>query len=256
MTDRTDTAATAPSPALLDEAVADLRSPDPVLRDEQAYGRLARWVPLLDPDRRRALGDRMAERFTDPEVQARTFAPLVLARIVEGGPYDPAWTAAFTDWYLGERDLRGHDERLGWLHAVAHGADLLAALGRCPQADPVPLLATGRTRLLTPTDQVFDAMEDDRLGFALAVVLTRAELTERQSLEWLDPVAADFAAAEPGPVPPYASNTMRTLRVLYLLADRGVRPGRWQGEAVALRHAAAVRERVAAVLATNSPYAG
>ncbi|MFD9129123.1 DUF2785 domain-containing protein [Kitasatospora sp. NPDC059571] len=256
MIDWTGTTATAPSPELLDEVVGALRSPDPVLRDELAFTRLAQWVPLLEPSRRQELGDRLAGWFTAPEIQARTFAPLVLARIVGCGGYDPAWLSAFTQWYPGERDLRGHDERLGWLHAVAHGADLLAAFGRCPRADPAPLLATACSRLLAPTAHVFDAMEDDRLGFALAVVLTRAELTESESLAWLEPIAADFAAAEPGPVPPYASNTMRTLRVLYLLADRGVRPERRHGEAVPLRHAAAVRERVAAVLAVNSPYAG
>jgi len=246
----------APTPELVTQVSAALRSPDPAERDERAYTVLARWVPELDPASRRALGDEMAERFGDPEVQARTFAPLILAKIVQSGTYDPAWLAAFTDWYPGEQDLRGWDDRLGWLHAVAHGADLLAAFGRCPEADPVPMLDLAVRRLLTPTSYLFAAMEDDRLGYALALTLTREELTERQSVAWLEPVAADFAAGRPGPVPPHASNTMRTLRVLYLLADRGARPTPWGGEPLPLRHAAAVRERVAEVLAECAPYAG
>jgi hypothetical protein len=49
------------------------------------------------------------------------------------------------------------------------------------------------------------------------------ELSEADAVGWLDPIAAAFAG-KPGPVPAYASNSMRTLRFLYLLADRGVRP--------------------------------
>ena len=52
------------------------------------------------------------------------------------GEFEPSWLAAFTSWYPAETDLRGYDQKLGWLHAVAHGADLLGAFGRCPQVDP------------------------------------------------------------------------------------------------------------------------
>lgn len=99
-------------------------------------------------------------------------------------------------------------------------------------------------------------MEDDRLGCAIALVLTRDQLTERQSVDWLGPVAEDFRAGRPGPVPAYVSSTMRTLRVVYLLADRGVRPRGHQGGPVRLRHAEAVREAAADVLAISSRYAG
>ncbi len=48
---------------------------------------------------------------------------------------------------------------------------------------------------------------------------------------------------------------MRTLRVLHLLAVRGVRPAP-DAAAVPLTHAGAVAEAVAATLALPSPYAG
>ena len=78
----------------------------------------------------------------------------------------------------------------------------------------------------------------------------------RQAVDWLGPVQADFAAGEPGPVPPYASNTMRTLRALYILADRGVRPEWNQGRPMALAHRDAVLQRLAGVLALVAPMAG
>ncbi|WP_354640295.1 DUF2785 domain-containing protein [Kitasatospora camelliae] len=256
MIDWTLLATLPPTPERIRRVSLALRSPDPAERDDHAYAQLCRWVPELDEPERRALGDAMAERFTDPEVQARTFAPLILTKIVEAGTYDPAWLAAFARWYPAETDLRGHDAELGWLHAVAHGADLLGAFGRCPGTDPVALLELAVARLLAPTDHVLDAMEDDRLGHAIGLALTRQELTEQGSTAWLEPIAAEFRAGRPGPVPAHASNTIRTLRVVYLLADRGVRPDRRGSAAEPLRHAEAVRSRVAEVLSITSPYAG
>lgn len=90
-----------------------------------------------------------------------------------------------------------------------------------------------------------------------------AELSE--ALRSPDPVLRDeqafsvlaaFAAGRPGPVPPSVSNTMRTLRVLYLLADRGVRPGWNSGEPIALPHRDAVLQALADVLALVAPFTG
>jgi Protein of unknown function (DUF2785) len=244
------------TPALIAELSQALRSPDPVLRDEQALTVLAHWVPELAPEPRRRLAGEMAARFSDPEIQARTFAPLVLNMIVDQGDFDESWLAAFTAWYPAETDLRGYDPELGWLHAVAHGADLLGAFGRYRQADPAPLLDVAAARLLACTDYLFAHQEDDRLGYAIALTLTRTELSQAQSVEWLGAVRADFAASKPGPVPPYASNTMRTLRALYILADRGVRPEWNQGEPMTLPHRDAVLQQLADVLALVSPMAG
>ena len=241
---------------VLAELSEALRSPDPVLRDEQAYTLLVGWIPDLRPAERRALGDQMAARFGDPEIQARTFAPLILAAIVEQGDYQPSWLAAFAQWYPAETDLRGYDPELGWLHAVAHGADLLGAFGLCPQVDPAPLLDLAAARLLARTAYVFAHQEDDRLAFAVGRTLTRNELSEADAVRWLDPIATEFAAGEPGPVPPFASNTMRTLRVLYLMADRGIRPDWSGGRPVLLAHHEILRQRLADVLALAAPFTG
>lgn len=63
---------------------------------------------------------------------------------------------------------------------------------------------------------------------------------------------AAIEAGEPGPVPAWASNTLRTLGGLYVFAERGVR---WYdpdtgllGDPVPLPHAGAIKERVADVL--------
>ncbi|GAA2268597.1 DUF2785 domain-containing protein [Kitasatospora cystarginea] len=240
--------------AALDALIADLRSPDPVLRDERAYSRATRWIPALDSAERQYLGDRMAARFSDPAVAARAFAPLVLARIVEAGDWKQEWWSAFADWYPAEADLRGHDPVLGWLHAVAHGADLLAALSRHPGQDPVPLAELAVARLLAATDHLFDAQEDDRLALALARILSHPDLTAAQSARWTDPVAAAFRTGEPGPVPAWASNTMRTLRMLYVLVDRGLRAPAPDGPPRTATHREAVLGALADTLAVVAPY--
>jgi len=46
--------------------------------------------------------------------------------------------------------------------------------------------------------------------FGGSAALARPGLASGQWTRWLDPVHERFAAAGPGPVPPDASNTMRT----------------------------------------------
>ena len=234
-----------------------LRSPDPVTRDQVAYVALSQLIPRLEPALRRRLGDKMAARFGDSEVQARTFAALILDCLVEAGEFDASWLAAFEGWYADEQDLRGYDAELGWLHAVAHGADLLGTFGfRCPQVEPERMLKLAVRRLLAKTEYALRDQEDDRLAYAMALTLTREELTEETATAWLEPVAADFAQGKPGPVPAHATNTMRTLRLLYLLADRGVRPEWGREQAVPVRHREAVKQRLAEVLVMVAPFGG
>lgn len=211
---------------LVAELVGMLRSPDPVVRDRQAYSTLATWIGrgLLSEQELRELGDEMASRFGDPELQARTFAPLILDSIVSTGVYEPGWVPPFERWYVAEQDLRGYDEKLGWLHAVAHGADLLGTLGQHPAVEPVQMLRLGIGRLLTPTSYVLRDMEDDRLGYALAATLTRADLSAADAVDWLDPALRALAAPTES-ITPVLTNTLRTLRVLYVFADHGLRVG-------------------------------
>ncbi|OIJ64684.1 DUF2785 domain-containing protein [Streptomyces mangrovisoli] len=240
----------------LGRLVDGLRAVDPQVRDDGAYLAAVRWIPGMRTQERCELGDRVAGLFADPAVQARAFAPLVLARIADAGDWRDPWWRAFADWYPAETDLRGHDPVLGWVHAVAHGADLLAALARRPGQDPVPLAESAVARLLAPTDHVLDAQEDDRVAYALARVLSRPDLTEEQSVRWLEPVARAFATGEPGPVPAWASNTMRTLRMLYVVADRGLRTRGTEEPLRHLTHRTAVLEALGETLAIVAPWSG
>lgn len=244
-----------PVDELVAELVGMLRSPDPVVRDRQAYSTLATWIGrgVLSADQLRALGDELVRRFGDPEIQARTFVPLVLESIVTAGVFEPAWVPPFERWYVAEEDLRGYDEKLGWLHAVAHGADLLGALGLHPAVEPVQMLRLGIGRLLTPTPYVLRDLEDDRLGYGLAATLTRDDLTEADAVEWLDPALRALANPPVEGITPEVTNTVRTLRALYVLADHGVRVGPAKN-LTQLPHRELLKARLVDVFRIVTPY--
>jgi hypothetical protein len=258
--------------AAVDDLTAMLAAPDPAVRDDRAFVLLARWTArgLLD-QRLDRLGGRTVELLEHPEIQARSFGALVLGAVIRRDAtadlLDPgtveAWRGAFTAWWLSETDLRGWDDRLGWLHAVAHGADTLRSFGLSPRLDASrlrDLLAAAAARVLAPTGYLFAHGEDDRLGCAVAAVLTRPELDPESAVAWLDPVAAALRAGRPGPVPAFASNTLRTLHAVYLYADRGVRrfdPVTFEVvRTLAVPHRGAVTARVAETLRIAEPYLG
>ncbi len=120
---------------------------DPAVRDELAYGLATEWVlgsPAATPDElRRVLhvwtaGMSVPEQNSHPEAALGcSFSALALALIaardlrtpfLHRAEHDELLSAALT--YLAEeRDERGFDETVGWVHAPAHTADLLKYLG-------------------------------------------------------------------------------------------------------------------------------
>lgn len=240
---------------LLPELVEMLSSPDPVIRDETAFAAIATWVDggVVPDDQLRPLGNVMAERLQASQSQARSFAALVLDVIVSTRRVcEPGWVDAFERWYAGESDVRGHDVSLGWLHSVAHGADLLGSLGLRTDVAPRRMLDLAVTRMLASTDAVWRDQQDDRLAHAVAKVLTRPDLSDQDAGAWLDPVREMLAGGEPGPVPAAVSNTLHTLRMTFLLVARGVRL--MPDEVVAVPHQALVLDSIADVLHPATPW--
>lgn len=249
---------------LAGELCVMLGSPDPAVRDDTAYPVLAVWTGRGVLDGHLAeLGDRLIAQIQDGPIYQRTFAAISLSWVVlrdaRTGELDdgqvPRWLAAFSQWWPHEIDLRGWDPRFGWLHAVAHGADAMRAFGRSPRlAAPQlgDLLELAVDRLLADGDYLYADGEDDRIAYALASVLTRSELTVTAATGWLGRLHQAISDGSPGPAPPWAANTLRTLASLYVFADRGVTwhdpdTGR-HGPAVRLPHAAELKDQIAATL--------
>lgn len=219
-----------PAARIAAELDAMLVSPDPEVRDDQAYTAAARWIEQgrLDPVLT-ALGDAAAGRLTHPEVQARTFAPLilrcVLARGVERNMDREAaerWYPEFTAWYPAEQDTRGWDDGLGWLHAVAHGADAAAAFALALPDRAADLLTLCARRMTAETGYRYVQFEDARLARAITRILAAPGLTDHQATAWLDTVTAALEGGGPGAVPPWAFNTFATLQSLHLHLTHGL----------------------------------
>jgi hypothetical protein len=232
--------------------VEDLASPDPSVRDDHAYAALSRLVARgLPPADRTWLAARMLDRLGHDRVEARAFAPLVLAALVTAGHGEEAWVPTVTRWWLGETDLRGHDPALGWIHAVAHGADFYGACGLAGVGDAEELLDALAARIVAPTEHVWRDQEDDRVARAVTFVLARPGLPVGVATGWLGAVGALFASGSPGAVPPEASNTMRTLRSLHVaLGEQVLR----DDEPVVVEHAEVVRAAAAQLLAEVTPW--
>ncbi|MFE9421522.1 DUF2785 domain-containing protein [Kitasatospora sp. NPDC006697] len=240
------------------EQVADtladlLTSPDPAIRDDQAYTALAQWTRegRLDTVLPR-LGDAAADRLTHPEVQARTFAPLVLRCVLARGvsPENAErWYPAFAAWYPAEPDTRGWDDRLGWLHAVAHGADAAAAFATALPHRAPDLLDLCAHRICAPgATSRYVQLEDARLARAITGILHTPDLPEPAALGWLDHLVTALEGGGPGPVPVWAFNIFATLQALHLHLTRGLTEGGLPP------HAGAVRERALAILAPAYPW--
>ena len=226
------------------ELTAMLGDIDPRLRDGIAYPVLATWVSEgVYDDLLQGLGDGMAagllvgigERGTDT-VFRRSFSALVLAECVERDnerhvvPPDTIlrWGDRAAGWLVRERDVRGYVPGKGWAHAVAHGADVLAALARSDamgRLELTVLLDVIGDRLLTESDRLLHG-EDDRLALATMEILRRDVLGLDVVEPWLTRIAAKARPELDRDDDPYAvaGNVQPFLRALHLQLALAPRP--------------------------------
>jgi hypothetical protein len=170
--------------------------PDPVLRDRCGYGITARWVVrekrLANLELHRLATAWMPGLLADRDphggdpVLLRSFSALGLSLVVAADLQQRALDAAAVDALVARAtqqlrtntDRRGYEPGLGWVHVIAHTADLLKFLGRHP------LLTAGHQRLILDSvaatvvsaPAVFQWGEDERLSRAAASVLRRDDV--------------------------------------------------------------------------------
>jgi hypothetical protein len=223
---------------LTSELTAMLGDTDPDVRDAIGYATLATWVSegvydeLLE-----GLGDGMAsglgvglgEDGTD-SVFRRSFSARVLAECIErdnAAGLVPAatlvrWGDRVAGWLVRERDLRGFVYPAGWAHAVAHGADALAALARSEamgRMELTVLLDVIADRLLLPSGYFLVHGEVDRLARATLRILRR-DLVGLEVVEpWLSRLGEGARPRTDGRTDPYlvAGNVQAYLRALHLM---------------------------------------
>jgi len=219
------------------ELVTMLGSTDPALRDGIAYPALATWISRgVYDDLLAGLGDGMVAGLTiglgdsgTSTVFRRSFSALVVAECIErdvvvqrmAGGKILEWGDRIATWFIREKDLRGYVPGQGWAHAVAHGADAIAALAGSPhlgKAELTVMLDVLADRLLLPGRELFTAGEPDRMAAATMRVLRR-NLVPLSVLEpWIARLANAASYPPHADVDPYLStgNPEAFLRALYL----------------------------------------
>jgi uncharacterized protein DUF2785 len=228
---------------LVSEAVSFLGSPDSAWRDDVGYEVVAACVyqkKLLKPDERRDLVARLSanlrrdigETGTD-SVLLRTFSALDLSIFAALEDREPALDGAgyrrllddALAYLRDERDLRGLEPRVGWIHATAHTSDLLKFLARDPRfapADQPRLLDAAWSRMTAPGTPVFTHAEDERLAAALVSVARRPDFDPALLESWLPRfVSLEKSVWEKAPPDPgtldASQNARALLRSFYVL---------------------------------------
>ncbi len=191
--------------ALTRELSQLLGSPDPELRDDLAYSILTRWIYrpniLQAPDLltladewRANLKSGIGESGTN-SVLKRSFSALLLSSIAERDSKTPflgetryhQLLADAITYLESERDLRGYDATLGWIHANAHTADLLQALAASPLLckDEQHSILSAIAARLSSAPQVYIQGEQDRMAAAVLAVVRRPEFDGSSFESWL-----------------------------------------------------------------------
>lgn len=192
--------------ALAKELSGLLASPDPELRDELAYSILTRWIysrsnilstPALlslTDEWRANLKSGLGENGTD-SVLKRSFSALMLssmARREAKAPFMGAeryhqLVAEGAEYLQLERDLRGYDAKLHWIHATAHTADLLGALADNPMLtrEEAGVILSAIAGRLKTAPEVYTQGEQDRLADAVALIVRRPDFEASSFEPWL-----------------------------------------------------------------------
>jgi hypothetical protein len=205
---------------LLRELAGYLGSRDPELRDDLAYSITTIWIKhqkqistgelysLLD-DWQANLRTGIGETGNDG-ILKRSFSALSLVALAERDLKMPflgeeryrALLANALAYLRDERDLRGFDPTLGWIHATAHTADLLAGLAANPllKNEDQGRLLDAISRRLSSAHEIFTYGEQDRLSALAATIVARKDFDAPAFHNWLSTLdAADQKAWKDSP---------------------------------------------------------
>ncbi|WP_409483742.1 DUF2785 domain-containing protein [Arsenicicoccus dermatophilus] len=239
---------TTPLPDDLRAALDGLAARDGSTR-EIALATVVRGAQQLARKERQALGDALVDLLDAPDGHTRSFATVPLAYLASIMVWRRSWTPRFLEWWVQEPDQRGFVAEIGWVHAVAHGADVLGELGQTSAVPAGVLLDAVSRRLVHPSSTVWRDQEEDRVALAVAQVLLQDDLGAAEATGWIRGLRERMTAGE-APIPATTINTCRAMRSLYVVVDGEVPAER----ARAVKHAGRVQEEIRHLLEQVEPW--
>ena len=186
-----------PADELAPELVSCLGSADPEVRDRIGYELFSYWLrqEQLDDQTRRGLLESLSGRLQDSNSLSRSFSALILAEIMRSDTAKPFMTATERQMLLdrthaaltGESDFRGLDPVIGWVHPVAHMADLLwrFALHPATSGEQAATILVAVRAKVAPDGATYAFNEGDRLARVVAAIIRNERLDPEQLGEWL-----------------------------------------------------------------------
>lgn len=192
--------------------------PDPYVRDTLIY---SAWCTLLDEARlttankRRILHEVLDRKFlldglgrtNDHSVLKRSFTALLLAALLDDSR-KTQWMSLEDQkrilkevcyWLNNEADFRGFNEKLGWIHAFAHGADLLA---ECVKSEACKseevLIVQGILKRILIGDELLLWGEEDRLNLVIIQLFKLRKIKTDGFVEWCKDVQASLNSWQAG----------------------------------------------------------
>ena len=188
----------------------NIGNPNPEIRDDLVFNLFGQFIfeQLITKEQLRWIIEKV--NVTNPleyrieefgsATAYRSFSALVMGMIlqVDGDKtsgYDSCLTTSErTSWiqngihYLKrEKDRTGYDEKLGWVHAFAHGADLLGTIishPNCTQEYVVEVLEV-ISDIFQKSKQPFMDEEEKRLGLAIFFGIESGNLSQKLLCEWI-----------------------------------------------------------------------
>jgi hypothetical protein len=191
---------------LTPELLSYLGSPSSELREEIAYALLDAWIHRdyyshaelweiaihLLHNLTIGLGERQSDT-----IFLRSFSLLILSEIVHydlshltlsGSEMQQLLDQALA-YFEAEQDLRGFDSEKGWIHAIAHAADLLWVLAQHPAvsvSDLERIMNTLAEKITAPVVHIYLYGEEERLVRTVMGVLQRDLLMLPFLTTWME----------------------------------------------------------------------
>ncbi len=187
---------------------ACLTSPDPFLRDGVAFEALSHLLRTrqLDVATQTALINDVLARLESDDRRGfeAPFAALVLSELVRAERLNPHFTDDMRAdvlerslaYFTRVRDYRGYNDREGWRHGVAHGADLMLQLSVSPNTgrDDLIRIRDAIATQIAPEGHFYIYGESERLARPILFMAQRGLITEAEWTAWFATLPGDTSA--------------------------------------------------------------
>lgn len=193
---------------VLRDAVSLVDEKDPVLRDEVGYGLALQWLvreQALSTEELATFTKALLARLGDTKrgVLGRSFSALSLSMVAAAETKsarldEDTWNALVEAACVElerETDTRGYDEKLGWIHATAHTADLLKFLARdarLGEAQQRRIVSALKARL--ERGDTFSWGEEERLAAVVRSLALRKDVAKDVFEPWVSTLAERWKA--------------------------------------------------------------